>query len=96
MSFNDVIDGFTRGDRNAPPQVWAMWETPDMSTFPDDASDENPYMWHPAQGAWATINNIERFNLELQLADLQQIDQSLLSVVEVTELQARIKKLETS
>lgn len=62
MSFNDIIDGFTRGDRNAPPQIWAMWQTPDESTFPDDASDENPYMWDATQGAWVTIDNITEPN----------------------------------
>ncbi len=58
MSVYDVIDGFERGDQSAPPQIWAMWETPDISTFPDDASEEKPYMWDAAQGTWVTLDNL--------------------------------------
>jgi hypothetical protein len=62
MSFNNVVEGFTRGDPLAPPQIWAIWGIPDESTFPDDASDENPYMWDVTQGAWVTIDNITEPN----------------------------------
>jgi|TARA_R110002167_G_scaffold223640_1_gene428943 hypothetical protein len=58
MSFNDVIDGFIRGDPLAPPIVWAMWGTPDQSTFPDDASEDTPYIWDVVQGAWVTFANM--------------------------------------
>jgi len=58
MSSNDEIDGFKRGDRKAPPQVWAVWRTPDNSTFPDDASEEKPYMWDASEGEWVTLENI--------------------------------------
>tara|TARA_X000001036_G_scaffold286478_1_gene266117 strand:+ start:1793 stop:2077 length:285 start_codon:yes stop_codon:yes gene_type:complete len=94
MIIND--EDWERGNPGAPPHVQRMWELCDWDSFPDDASDEKPYLWHPIKGAWVTIEDAVLFDSERELAALQNIDQSLLSVVEVTELQARIKKLETS
>ena len=93
MIIND--EDWERGNPGAPPHVQRMWELCDWDSFPDDASDEKPYLWHPIKGAWVTIEDAVLFDSKRELAFLQNIDQSSLSVVEVAELQARIKELET-
>lgn len=50
-----VADGWTRGDPMAPTSVRAEWETPDMDTYPDDASWETPYVWDAVDGEWERI-----------------------------------------
>jgi hypothetical protein len=58
MSDINDPENWTRGDPLAPPHVKTFWQTPDHDTFPDDASDDNPYYWDPFAGAWLTPDNI--------------------------------------
>ena len=93
MIIND--EDWERGNPGAPPHVQRMWELCDWDSFPDDASDEKPYLWHPIKGAWVTIEDAVLFDSKRELAALQQKD--LLSAVEIAEaesLSAQIKELE--